>query len=115
MSLLALTMALAGCGQSDAQQVRDVAQRFEEAMSNSDLRGACGVMSRQAKAQLPYLARAERPSAPRSTCEQALEATGFAGGERAVAGEVDFYNDSSARCRWTFRATEIRTAVAMWR
>ncbi len=48
-------------------------------------------------------------------CEQALRATGFAGAERAVAGEVDFYNDSSARCRWTFRATEIRTAVAMWR
>jgi hypothetical protein len=29
-------------------------------------------------------------------CEQALRATGFAGAERVVAGEVDFYNDSSA-------------------
>ncbi len=46
MSLLALAVALAGCGQSDEQQVRDVAQRFEDAMSDNDVRGACRAMSR---------------------------------------------------------------------
>lgn len=97
MPPLVLAFALASCGQSREQQVRDAAQGFENAMSDNDLRGACKAMSREAKAQLPYLARAERPSAPRSNCEQALKATGFPGAERAVAGEVDFYNDSSAK------------------